>query len=115
MDIVNYAYPWLSEPILDHGLRLAVLEDIAAMKLSVITGRGTKKDFVDIAVLLGQFGLKQMLDFYGRKYTDGSEFLVLKSLSYMDDAEKDPDPVMLDKMNWTDIKTRLIAALKDIA
>ncbi len=31
---------------------------------------------------------------------DGSPFLVLKSLSYFDDAEKDPMPFMLSKITW---------------
>ena len=49
VDIVNYPYPWLC-PLIEHDeIRMAGIEDIAAMKLSAITGRGAKKDFVDIA------------------------------------------------------------------
>jgi len=46
VDIVNYTYPWLSAVKIEDGIKLAHLEDIAAMKLSAITGRGTKKDFI---------------------------------------------------------------------
>ncbi len=86
VDIVNYTYPWLTPEKEADKIRLAQLEDIAAMKLSAVTGRGTKKDFVDISFLLQHFSLKQMLEFYSRKYYDGSEFLVLKSLTYFVDA-----------------------------
>jgi len=39
-------------------------EDIAAMKLNVIAGRGSKKDFIDLDFLLNEFSLRQILDFY---------------------------------------------------
>ena len=32
---------------IEDSIRLAHMEDIAAMKLSAITGRGTKKDFIE--------------------------------------------------------------------
>ena len=71
------------------------------MKLAAITGRGTKKDFIDIYFLLKGFHLRELLDFYNEKFPDGSEFLVLKSLTYFADAET---PVMLDQIYWEDIK-----------
>ncbi|MDZ7608185.1 MAG: nucleotidyl transferase AbiEii/AbiGii toxin family protein [Cyclobacteriaceae bacterium] len=52
VDIVNYAFPWLEPDFSEDGIRMATLKDIAAMKLNAITGRGTKKDFVDISFLL---------------------------------------------------------------
>lgn len=48
IDIVDYAYPWLNEAICIDGIQLAGLTDIAAMKLAAITGRGAKKDFIDL-------------------------------------------------------------------
>lgn len=104
VDIVNYPYPWISEPIMIDGTRIAGLKDICAMKLAAITGRGSKKDFIDIYFLLQHFTLNEMLSFYSQKYVDGSTFLVLKSLAYFDDAEIDPDPSMLIKVDWDTIK-----------
>ena len=111
-DIVNYAYDWIDQPIVDDHLRLAGLVDIAAMKLAAITGRGTKKDFVDIYFLLERFTLKEMLSFYTRKYPDGSDFFVLKSLGYFEDAEKEQAPVMFEKVEWSSIKDRITKELK---
>ena len=54
-----------------------------------------------------------MIEFYSRKYYDGSEFLVLKSLTYFVDADQDPDPVMLRKMEWEDIKERIVKNIED--
>ncbi len=104
VDIVNYPYPWLAAEINEENLRLAALKDISAMKLAAITGRGTKKDFIDIYFLLEFFSLEQILGFYQQKYRDGSQFLVLKSLSYFEDANPDISPKMISNINWEEIK-----------
>ncbi len=104
VDIVNYHYKWLEDEIKKDDLILATSKDIIAMKLAAITGRGTKKDFIDLFYLLHQYTLKQAFDFYSKKYHDGSVFMVLKSLSYFDDAEEDEDPIMLKKYLWEDTK-----------
>lgn len=105
VDIVNYHYPWLEKPLLESNLSIAGIKDIAAMKLAEIVGRGTKKDFIDLFFLLKHYDLKQMLDFYTQKYKEGSEFLVLKSLSYFTDAEFEENPTMLKTEKWELIKT----------
>jgi len=113
VDFVKYTYPWLEKINTTDGLRLAGLSDIAAMKLAAITGRGSKKDFIDIYFLLQYFSLQQMLEFYKKKYADGSEFLVLKSIIYFDDAEKELSPDMLIKIDWADIKSHILKKHKE--
>jgi hypothetical protein len=108
VDFVNYSYPWMEEVKVEDGLRLAGLKDIAAMKLAAVTGRGTKKDFIDIYFLLQQYPLKEMMNFYNKKYADGSDFLVLKSLTYFEDAEQEQEPVMLTNINWKTIKETVL-------
>lgn len=110
-DLVNYAYPWLDEAVFIDGIKLAGLKDIAAMKLAAITGRGTKKDFIDLYFLLKKYSLTEMLGFYTQKYADGSTFMVLKSLSYFEDAEKDPMPFMIKEIAWPKIKDFIINQL----
>lgn len=111
IDIVDYAYPWLNEAIHIDGIQLADLTDIAAMKLAAITGRGTKKDFIDLYFLSKHFTLSEMQSFYERKYPDGSMFMVLKSLSYFEDAEQDPSPYMLEPIDWEEVKRHILSLL----
>lgn len=113
VDIVNYTYPWLRDWIQEDGVRLAKFDDIAAMKLSAITGRGTKKDFVDLWFLLKQITLSKMLKLHLSKYHDSSLFMVLKSLVYFEDAEGDEMPYMLIPVKWEKIKSEIIAAHAD--
>jgi len=108
IDFVNYSYPWLQKQLLIDEIRLAGIEDIAAMKLAAITGRGSRKDFIDIYFLLQKYNIREMLGFYREKYFDGSEYLVLKSLTYFDDAEEDLDVEMLKDVPWATIKKYIL-------
>lgn len=104
VDIVNYPYEWVMPSVKMDNLQLASVEDIATMKLAAITGRGTKKDFIDLFFLLKTFTLAEILNLYKKKFQDGSDFLVLKSLSYYKDAEKDEFPDMMIKTEWSFVK-----------
>lgn len=108
LDIVNYPYQWIGQPIKTDTFILAGLKDIAAMKLAAITSRGTKKDFIDVFFLLNRFSLPEMLDFYEKKYHDGSVFLVLKSLTYFEDADQDEAPKMYVEYDWEKTKSKII-------
>ena len=113
VDLVNYHYPWLGETIIEDNLRLAGAKDIAAMKLAAITGRGTKKDFIDLNFLLQFYTLEEMLGFYKLKYNDSSEILALKSLTYFEDADNEEDPRMLMSMNWGNVKELITLSIKE--
>ena len=107
VDTVNYPYAWLDECLNIDGVRLASKRDIAAMKISAIINRGTKKDFIDLYYLLKEFSLQQILQLYMTKYQDGSEFIALKSLAYFEDAESDPMPYMFEGLSWEEIKSAI--------
>ncbi|NQU88492.1 MAG: nucleotidyl transferase AbiEii/AbiGii toxin family protein [Mariniphaga sp.] len=112
VDFVNYPFHWLETFTIEKKIRLATKTDIAAMKLAAITGRGTKKDFIDIFFLLEYYSLEEIIRFYHQKFPDGSEFMVLKSLVYFEDAEKEPLPVMLKKTNWNVVKSKIVFETK---
>jgi len=109
VDFVNYKYHLLEELIIEENIRLVSDKDIAAMKLNAIAGRGSRKDFIDLYFLLKKYSLKELLDFYKKKYLDGSEFMVLKSLTYFEDAENEEIPIMFETIDWNKIKQTIIA------
>lgn len=114
VDIVNYPYRWIDSPVSEDGIVLAGIKDIAAMKLSAITNRGTKKDFIDLYFLLQQYSLAEMFGFYETKYPDATIFSTIKSLTYFEDAEKDPMPLMISSVNWEHVKQNIIKAVAGI-
>ena len=112
VDFVNYKYPLISDSLQIDNIRMLSAIDIAAMKLNAIAGRGSKKDFIDLFYLLEKFSLKQMIDFYNQKYSDGSEFMILKSLSYFEDANDQINPKMLNNsFNWETCKQKITEEL----
>lgn len=107
VDFVRYKYPLLSPIIEKDGIRLVSQKDISAMKLAAITGRGKRRDFIDLYFLLGTFSLEEMLGFYKQKYDDGVEMLVLKSLIYFRDADEDEMPRTFQPITWEKVKNRI--------
>jgi len=107
IDIVGGHSDWFNPPIETEGVRMASLQDIAAMKLHAITGRGRKKDFIDFYFLLQHFSLKQMIEFYQKKYPQNSLFMVMRSLSYFNDADPDSMPTMFIDVGWEDVKSKI--------
>lgn len=98
VDIVNYPYPWIDAPIVEDGIVLAGVHDIAAMKLSAITNRGT-------------YSLESLMDLYVEKYTSAQLFTTIKSLTYFEDAELDPMPRMAESLDWNEVKKSITEAV----
>lgn len=113
VDFVDYSrYVWIDEPILGDGFVLASDKDIAAMKVNAIIGRGTRKDFIDLYVLLQHYSLSQIMDFYKRKYPEFSEYRALLSMTYFDDAEMQDMPKMFIDTSWEEMKKTIVEAVK---
>ena len=109
VDFVNYKYLLLTDYIIIDTIRMLSMQDIAAMKLNAIMGRGSKKDFVDLFFLLEEFSKHEILKFYNKKFRNGSEFLVLKSLTYFEDADFQPQPIMYKDFDWKKCKEKITA------
>lgn len=108
IDIVDYSqYSWIDKPVCEDGLILASPKDIAALKINAIEGRGSRKDFIDVYLLLQYYSLEELLKYYSQKYPNYSIFRALLSLTYFDDAENEAMPKMFIPDSWDDIKTRI--------
>ncbi len=90
---------------------LASVKDIAAMKLTAICGRATKRDYADVYVLAKRYGLDDMLVWYDRKYgvLGNNVYTIIKALGYFDDAESDDMPKMLTPVTWEHVKAFLLS------
>ena len=110
LSFLEYPYSDLTPPEMwpEYQVPLASLQDLACMKLSAVSGRGHRKDFIDIFALgRGGFTLDEMLRLYGRKY-DVSDFgHTIYALTYFDDAEEDDPPEMLWQVDWVKVKATI--------
>lgn len=107
VDIVEYDNPWIDEMVMEDALRLASVQEIAAMKVRAIVGRGTRKDFVDLYYLLQRFSMSDILDLFRKKYPDVNDFLAIRSLTYFEDAEQAPMPIMHTSDSWVEMKAHI--------
>ncbi len=112
VQFLGHFYNQVTPFIIEDGIRLYALPDIAAMKLNAITNRGAKKDFWDYAELLNKYSLMEMLSFYQEKYDFQNFQNVLKSLSYFDDAEKEKNPICLNGKTWANVKKATTTSVK---
>ena len=116
VDCVAYdMYKWLESPVVEDGVRLAGIKDIAAMKVNAITNRGTRKGFVDMARLLDDYSISDIFGWYREKYPLANPALAMRSLSYFADAETMPMPKMLIQFDWEAAKDRIRSAVRSLA
>jgi len=105
---IVYLYPLIDEPVFSRwGIQLASIVDIGAMKINAIGGRGYRRDFVDLYFLAQIRPLPVIWDDFKKRYAETglSIFHVKKSLSYFVDAEKDPMPNMIKRVDWKKVRT----------
>ena len=110
VSFLEFQYPLL-QPLMkwaEMGISLAALDDLACMKLSAIAQRGLRKDYCDIYILGTKHrSLAEMLKLYQRKFKVRDISPVLYGLSYFDDADSEPMPRMLMKIQWKTIKNTI--------
>ena len=89
------------------GLSLASLIDIALMKWAALSSRGSRKDFLDLYFIANAgLEIKTLYPLLARKFPDAkiNRYHMVKSLSFFDDAEYEPWPVMEKPAGWEDVK-----------
>ena len=104
----------IGEIIEKDSIRMASLKDIAAMKISAITARGRKRDFIDLYCLMKHYPLPDIINFFLDKYKDATAMLAIRSLFYFVDAENDFDPKCFFTYNWKKVKQTITTAAKKL-
>ena len=104
----HYNYPLL-RPLHDTpwGIGLAHPDDIAAMKLAALAGRGSRKDFVDLYFYCREGRrLEDVFGLFKEKYRGLTvdSYHLLRSLTFFDDAEAEVMPETLRGGTWDEMK-----------
>ena len=101
---LRYAYPSLATPLRMTGVPIPVasVEDLVAMKLSAIAGRGALRDFWDLSALLDRThrSLADALALFRAKYAREDVGHVVRSLAYFADADAEPLPAGMTAERW---------------
>ena len=114
VEFLRYNYPLLESVEQIEGIPFSSLPDNAAMKLSALMNRGSKKDFFDVAELINHLTLEELFDYFFRKFPNVDQFALVKSLTWFEDAEENPEPKMLNGQNWDQVKDSFRKAVSAI-
>ena len=104
------AYPFFlpAKPKLSYGfVEMLDKDDIAVMKIIAISQRGRKRDFVDLYWYVKNIApLHSVLGKLKKQYPNIAHNFhhIIKSLTYFDDADKDPMPPLLFEVSWDGVK-----------
>ncbi len=118
VSFIRYQYPLLQPVTRVEGAygTIASLDDIACMKLSAVTQRGARKDFVDIYALIESHKpLMTLLQLFKEKYNTNDIASVIYALTYFDDAETEAMPDMRWNVSWEEIKRQIVMWVKEIS
>lgn len=110
----DWSIPFRKAAVVEDGLRLAAMEDLAAFKLSCITERREKKDYIDLFFLFKELGSQSVLKEFKNYNPLLSEKSILFALSEVRAAaeNKSPMPNMLMNIGWQEIEESMIQAAK---
>lgn len=117
---LHYPNPVLepfTEPPDVPGLRIASLTDMGIMKWTALANRGSIKDFLDLYVLDRKgVTLRDLFTLLEKKYPGAriNTYHMIKSLSWFDDAETEPWPVLRAPIQWEDVKTRFLEIQREL-
>ncbi len=108
IDLMHFeSDPFIDEPNIINGIRLASTRDISAMKLNAISSRSEKKDFIDINELLSEYSIKDMLEHYKKKYPYNDPKDVIFAFSAIDKADSSYMPKMFLELSWEQVKENI--------
>lgn len=100
-----YTDPFAYPCVVKQDIRFASIEEVAAMKLEVISHGGRKKDFWDVHELLEIYSLDDLINFYLKRYPYGfSKNELHKQFLDFSNAEDDFKPNCLKDKDWEIIK-----------
>lgn len=114
VDLVRHPHSLIKQPRTIQSIRFFSTEDITAMKVQAILGRGKKKDFWDIAELLQHYSVSDFIRFHKEKYpTQNLLISIPQALTFFADAEDGPDPISLKGQTWYSVQKAINSKVRE--
>jgi hypothetical protein len=103
------------DPLLIDGMRIADLNDLAALKLEAITERREKKDYVDLYFMFQTLGQLNVLNDFKKYNPHISDKSILFALGEVNVATENKSvmPEMLLPLNWSDVEKSMLNAARN--
>lgn len=110
LSFFQYPYPLLKPLNNLETIKIASLEDILCMKVNAIISRGSRKDFVDVYFIIKALKMEsdEVINLFKKKFGGYDEIVIKKSLTYFEEAEKEPEFPVIKKVKWEEVKNFFI-------
>ncbi len=110
----QWTLPFRKPALIESGIKIAALEDIAAFKLSAITNRRDKKDYIDLFFLFKKLEITEVLnDFKNYEPLLSSQSVIFAlAEAYAAESNQSVMPNMLVDIDWGIIKQTMTDASK---
>ena len=112
IDIIYHPFAWLQDAVMEDGMRIASMADIAAMKMHVVINSGKRpKDFVDLAYLSMHYSYNELKRLLIKRYPAYDPIMADKAVIYFGDIDEDliPNIKMLGyRFDFEAIKSRVV-------
>ncbi|MFQ5888041.1 MAG: nucleotidyl transferase AbiEii/AbiGii toxin family protein [Candidatus Hydrothermarchaeales archaeon] len=108
LSFFQYTVPLIYPLAMIMEIPVADWRDIVAEKFKVLSQRGCKKDFYDLyeVFAFGHLTIQEGTSLFRKRFenTGINLYHVLRSLTFFEDAEADPDPrLLLHHYSWEDV------------
>ena len=112
IDIIYHPFPWLEDAVVENGICIASIADIAAMKMHAVINSGKRpKDFVDLAFLSMHYSYNDLKRMLLKRYPAYDPIMADKAVIYFGDIDEDliPNIKMVDYLfDFESIKARIV-------
>lgn len=114
-----YEVPLLYEKVDFGSIKIAEWRDIVSEKVKTISQRNSKKDFLDVyfAIESNRLSIEEVVALFRRRFesTKLNLYHTLRSLTYFEDADKEPDPVPSEghPIHWGEVKSFFLKNVKE--
>ena len=109
LSFMRYPIPLVYPEVTYAKVRVADWRDILAEKFKTLAQRGSRKDFYDIyaAIGVGNLSVGQAVEIMRRRFagTGLNHYHILKSLTWFEDADAEPELKVLKPLAWETVKT----------
>ena len=102
----GYGYKLVEPTVRAADIQLASVADIGLMKLDALSGRASRKDFIDLYFICQEISLQQLLFAAPDKYPFVRDFeaQVVRQLAYFERAEQEEPFPLRQEVTWESVK-----------
>lgn len=111
IDIYDWKVPFLYEPIVFDGIRLATIQDIFAFKCEALMGRKAEKDFVDLAEISQHHSMNELFTIFKRRYPSYTTSVILAILLKPELFERDLSIQYAPGKSWEEYVKSLLGSI----